>query len=409
MRIEMPSTPVPAAGSVPGTDSAALALGRAALIRDAALIAASPWTALAPDTEAPPTPGGPPWVPPSVQGPAPLRPAGPSGTPGLPPLAVAATAALPAGSVSSQSSLQESPPSRPMTCADAVRLLPLPATAAVAANATPPRSESPARERLTLSPALVSLHADLSALTRTPAGRLMLQMLEALTGEPTSQLQLFTPGTAGVGGPGSAIAAGARLPDDLMQLLVRARVRGADAQQVDMSFGLNLQRPPGSAIAPGLQHALQAAIEQLAQSPLELEYPGAAAHLAGQRAHLDALLDPRGLWPLQSFFVSGLLIFGPARQLELDTADDDDEADDEHEVEARADEEGSAESQAESPPKHPRRKRKALVLDELTPLPADGGVPIISAQRWLALELRHLRRQLRSWMTLPPMPTLAPS
>ena len=228
----------------------------------------------------------------------------------------------------------------------------------------------------------------------------MLQMLDALTGEPRSQLQLFAPGTQLGAEAGGGVALAAKTPDDVLQLLVQGKVRSLDAKLIDLSFGLSVQRQPGAAMTSlAMQEAIRTAIEQLAHAPLQLEYPGAAAALAGHRAQFQAVLDPRGLWPLQSFYLSGLLILGPAR--------DDDEAEDPEDdaqncLRSEPDAEDAAKEFMREPARKKRRRKSSGSLDELTPLAADGGLPIISARRWLELELRHVRTQLRRWMALPP-------
>ena len=110
-----------------------------------------------------------------------------------------------------------------------------------------------------------------------------------------------------------------------------------------------------------------ATLEQLARSEIKLEYPGNAAALAGHSARFQAVLDPLGLWPMQSFVLSGLLILGRAWD-EDEIAELDDE-----ETEALSHEPDEGDSHPEQLPRPPKKKsEKALALDEPTPLPEDG-------------------------------------
>jgi hypothetical protein len=119
-----------------------------------------------------------------------------------------------------------------------------------------------------------------------------------------------------------------------------------------------------------------------------LDYPGPAADLAGHSLNFQAVLDPSTLWPLQSFLMSGSLMLGRARQQDLE-----DEL-----LDAWAEEEPETDQE---PPRERKKKSKPLVQDESAPLAEDGGPPFISGRRWLELELRHLRLQMRNWMGLP--------
>lgn len=253
-------------------------------------------------------------------------------------------------------------------------------------------------ERLSLSAPLAAQRGDLAAFVQTPVGRLLVEILEALSGEPRARLQLFTAGQDG--GTRTALSAipAARLQDEVLQLLVQGRIRGADGRQVDLSLGLSLQRQPGAAGPDaGVQSAVRAAIDQLAQTPLDLDYPGDVAALAGQRLPVHGLLDPQGIWPLQTYLLSGLLVLGRARVPE--PADEVEETEDEDSPETR-DEAADADARDLPAPK-PRKARKPAP----EPLqPDDGGPPIISGRRWLELELQHLQSQLRLWMGLPPLP-----
>jgi hypothetical protein len=86
--------------------------------------------------------------------------------------------------------------------------------------------------------------------------------------------------------------------------------------------------------------------------------------------------------------MSGALMLSRARQQDLE----DELLDTLSEEELETDQE---------PPRQRKKKSKPLVEDEPSPLAEDGGPPFISGRRWLELELRHLRLQMRNWMGLP--------
>lgn len=263
-------------------------------------------------------------------------------------------------------------------------------------------------DRLTLSPAMAAARPDQAPLAGKPAGEFMLDLLSALSGEPRSQLQQFTSGEPATALPGAIASLATKGPNELLQLLVRGSVRGEDAKQVDLTLGLSVQRQPGAAtVDAAVLDAVRAALEQLARSEIELDYPGSAAALAGHSARFQAALEPQGLWPLQSFLLSGLLILGRARDADSAVGGLDDD-DDEAEADDAASDERDADAQAREAPPRARRRKPALA-EVPTPLAADGGPPIISANRWLELELRHWRSQLRLWMALPPLPPLVPA
>lgn len=271
----------------------------------------------------------------------------------------------------------------------------------------PPVSAPPvaSRERLSLSAPLAAQRADLAAFVQTPVGRLLVEVLEALSGEPRTQLQLFS-AAAQDGGARTALSAipAARTQDEVLQLLVQGRLRGADGKLVDLNLGLSLQRQPGAA-APdaSVQSAVRAAIDQLAQTPLDLDYPGDIAALAGQRVPIQGLLDPQGIWPLQTYLLSGLLVLGRARMPE--PADEVDETEDEtgtDEDSRHASQHEDSDAEAREQPAPKSRKARKPAAEPLQP--DDGGPPIISGRRWLELELQHLQSQLRLWMGLPPLP-----
>lgn len=302
--------------------------------------------------------------------------------------------------------------SRPDSAPGANPARPLPATlpalAAAVLEELRPMSSAAAsiaaasgRERPSLSAALAASRIDLAALVQTPAGRLLVEVLEVMSGEPRAQLQLFTAG-AQDGGTRTALSAipAARTQDEVLQLLVQGRLRGGDGKLVDLSLGLSLQRQAGAA-APeaAVQSAVRAAIDQLAQTPLDLDYPGDVAALAGQRLPIQGLLDPQGIWPLQTYLLSGLLVLGRVRLPEPDEVVEDSDAAG-SEDEDRDDAERHEAADAREPPR--RRKARKPAAEPLQP--DDGGPPIISGQRWLELELRHLQSQLRLWMGLPPLP-----
>jgi len=177
---------------------------------------------------------------------------------------------------------------------------------------------------------------------------------------------------------------------------VRGSVHSADAQLIDLTLGLSVQRQAGAPVIDRAVLALiQTSLEELARSEIKLDYPGTAAALAGHSARFQAVLDPLALWPMQSFLLSGLLILGPARE-----QGDVDEISEEGAAESNQDQR-EPEDQADDAKKQPLQSKEALSPTELTPLPGDGGLPIISASHWLELELRHWRSQLRLWMALP--------
>jgi hypothetical protein len=352
------------------------AADRAALMQVAALVAATPWLA--------------------AENAAGERPA----TGVLPNLQAAALAAVPAGASPAAGQMAALTPSlgaalaAPLSAGIVPMLAGQPASASQAAVATAGATMLGAAlggDRLSLSPATAALRTDAAGLRGQPTAEFTLDLLGALTGEPKSRLQLLA---FGAQTPAAAAGFAARGPQELLQLLVRATIHGADAQQLDLTLGMSLQRQTG---APALDRAvldsLRATLEQLAQTTVDLDYPGSAAALAGQSARFQAVLDPLGLWPMQSFLLSGLLIFSRARidEVEVDDVEDPD-------AEAALDEqrESGREREDQKPP-----EPQALAVEEQAPLPDDGGPPIISASQWLELELRHWRLQIRQWMALP--------
>lgn len=372
-----PAPVVVAPPAVTGPLPAGSAADRAALMQVAALVAATPWLA--------------------AESAAGERPA----TGVLPNLSTALPqAAVPAGASPAAGPIPALPPSlgaalaAPLSAGIVPMLAGQPAAATQAAVATAGATMLSAAlggDRLSLSPATASLRTDAAGLRGQPTAEFTLDLLGALTGEPKSRLQLLA---FGAQTPAATAGFAARGPQELLQLLVRATIHGADAQQLDLTLGMSLQRQTG---APALDRAvldsLRATLEQLAQTTVDLDYPGAAAALAGQSARFQAVLDPLGLWPMQSFLLSGLLIFGRARVDEVEVDDIEDP-----EAEAALDEQRESGQECEDqPPPEPQ----AQAVEALAPLPDDGGPPIISASQWLELELRHWRLQVRQWMALP--------
>ena len=386
-----PPAPPPAlALNLPAAALAAAArpaagLDQAALLQVAAIAAGTPWTAL--DHLVAAERGG--------SGPAP-------GT------TVPAPPALPAAVRDAVQMLLT--PGTSATTAAAVNLLAGP-TAPLAPGAIPAlrvqaaamQATAVGGDRLTLSPLTATLRTEPAALKGQPSVEFTLKLLAGLTGEPPGRLQLLAFGAPGMAdSPVSALMA--KAPGELLQLLVRGTVHSADAKQVEVTLGLSVQRQAGPMrLDAAALDTIRATLEQLAQMQIDLDYPGAAAALAGHSARFQAVLDPVGLWPMQSFLLSGLLILGQARDKtaldEIDAADDtapdaqatgedDDGRDPERDAPAEAPR-GLAETTADTPP---------ASLD-----PADGGLPIISASHWLELELRHWRVQLRRWMALQPV------
>jgi hypothetical protein len=241
-------------------------------------------------------------------------------------------------------------------------------------------SISMAADRVSLSQATVSAQADLSALSLKPSGQFVLDLIETLTGEPRSQLQWL-----GAGFPGTEVPDyTARAGPEALQVLVQGSVRSHDQQLINLMLRLTVTKLPGM---PGSDPAIQEAVQQWAQNRILLEYPGNAADLAGYRLNFQAALDPRGMWPIQSFMMSGMLSLSIAAE---------EDAEDEWLFP-----EWEADNADDVPPKRHSKKPRPKAEDELSPLPADGGPPIISARRWLELELRYLRTQVRLWMGLP--------
>lgn len=251
------------------------------------------------------------------------------------------------------------------------------------------------RDRLSLSPAVAALRTDPAALKGRPAAEFMLDLLVGLTGEPPSRLQLLAFG-APEPSDNTVASLAMKGPGELLQLLVRGVVHSADAKLIEVTLGLSVQRQPGSApLDAAVLDSIRATVEALAQMEIDLDYPGAAAGLAGHSARFHAVLDPLGLWPMQSFILSGLLMLGRAR--------DDDEVDAEDLDDEEMSPDRGDEHDGEAPPPSPQpRRKKVKALAEPSPPADDGGLPIISGSHWLELELAHWRTQLRQWMRLPP-------
>lgn len=332
---------------------------RATLIQVAAMAAGTPWTVLdglvaVPDAHA-------------VSPPSPV----PLPTASAPPSLVAASA--------SAASKQTRPPSQPSIVATTIALA----------------------DRLSLSPATVALRGDPVLPNGSPTVEFTLNLLAGLTGEPRGRL-LLVPDTRMTGDAAAVASLATKGPNETLQLLVRGSVHSADARLIDLTLGLSVQRQAG---APAIDRAvlamIQASLEELARSEIKLDYPGASITLAEHSARFQAVLDPLALWPMQSFLLSGLLILGPARE-----QDDIDELGDQ-EAAASNQDQGEADAQADEAEEHAPQPREAKAPPGLTPLPGDGGLPIISASHWLELELRHWRAQLRLWMALPVEHSLA--
>lgn len=298
------------------------------------------------------------------------------------------------------------PPQIPLTIASIPSLL-IEAASSGAARLQPPPSLLAATtapellaatklgDRLSLSPAIVALHNDPVLPKANPTVEFTLNLLAGLTGEPRSRL-LLVPDTRMASDPTAIASLAAKGPNELLQLLVRGSVQGADARLIDLTLGLSLQRQAGAPVIDRAVLALiQTRLETLARTEIKLDYPDASTALAGHSVRFQAVLDPLALWPMQSFLLSGLLILGPARE-----QDDVDEIGEKGATESNQDQR-EPEEQADEAQEHPLQSKEAQPPTELTPLPGDGGLPIISANHWLALELRHWRSQLRLWMALP--------
>lgn len=294
-----------------------------------------------------------------------------------------------------------SPVAMPSPSIAALACVPVPALLvnAVAAQTT----AAVAGDRLTLSPTSAALRADLALLKAQPAVDFTLKLLAALTGEPPGRLQLLAFGAPGMA-DNRVAALLAKGPGETLQLLVRGFVHCADARQIEVTLGLGVQRQAGPVrLDAAALEAMRATLEQLAQMQVDLDYPGAAAGLAGHSARFQAVLDPVGLWPMQSFLLSGLLILGQAR--DKPAPDEVDEADDtEPDSQAAGDDRDGRDPERDPPAQAPQAVAEtAADTPPASRLPPDGGPPIISASHWLELELRHWRVQLRRWMALQPL------
>lgn len=379
-------TPLPAAAPLlpPSLPIRALAADPALLLQAAAIAAATPWTALDRLVSSGRAAGIP--VP---QG-QPLP---------MPPATLPAETTAPAATIIAAVLNRGLGPSAAVAAA-------LPLAALATAGASQPIR---AADRLTLSPALAALRADPVIARHRPAAALMLDLLTGLTGEAPERLQLLAFDAPDRAGQAISTAAVPRAPGELLQLLVRGTVQGLDAQQVEITLGLSVQRQSGPVrLDAALLDSILATLEQLARMPVDLDYPDAAAALAGQTARFQAVLDPAGLWPMQSFLLSGLLIFGPARDDaassdDVDEAGDDDERDDDSPADMKSHDDDDPEADKQAPTRK-RRQMKAVAELPASVLPVDGGPPIISASHWLTLELQHWQAQLRQWMQLPEAP-----
>ena len=248
-------------------------------------------------------------------------------------------------------------------------------------------SASTMADHVTLSPTAAAVLTDMPALASKPSAQFLMHVLGAITGEPESQLQLLNlkaPPLLGASASYGPLATGDKRAD-MLSLFAQGAIRSLDQKVIP--FGLSVMASRSSGIAEAGLPSLQAA-QLLAHSKIELDYPGPAADLAGHSLNFQASLDPRALWPMQSFLMSGALTLGRAREKDLE-----DEL-----FDALAEEEESETDQQS--PRERKKKSKMLVPDKPTPLAEDGGPPIITSRRWLELELRHLRLQMRNWMGL---------
>lgn len=380
--IPMPVTGPPTGAALPATVQTPL--DRAALAQVASLAAGAPWRALdllmaERSVAAPASP---------ITNPGMTAP--PAASMVLPPGTAAALGAVLNGSRGALPTLGTLPAATPAPVAAALAASPLPALALQAAG----------RDRLTLSPALaLAATAEPAAASRGPVGDVLSRMLNALTGDRQGQLTVTAFGTAASAAPTAPSAPPARAPQDLLQLLVRGIAVGSDRQAVELTLGLQLlrQAPAAVIVDAGVLEAVRAALEQLASREIDLDLPGSAQALAGQSARFQAQFDPAALWPMQSFLLSGLLIFGRVRPVIDEAAVDESEdaGDPEADTEPRED----ADDREAEPPRS--SASEAETPDLPTPLAADGGAPFISASRWLELELRHWRVQVQRWMALP--------
>lgn len=262
-------------------------------------------------------------------------------------------------------------PPRAANVATPATVLSLPSMPAVAAGRVP------------VTPTVVAPSVDLSALSAKPPAQFLTSVLQSLTGETPDQLHLLDlrPLTQNVETSYGPQLATAKVSDSL-NLLLQGVVRTADGQQ--LPFGLT------AAVARGAIDTahLPTLMALLSQQDLMVDYPGVARDLAGQALHFQLALDPRNLWPLQSFLFSGSLTLGNAKPTPHDEEEWQwvwEEDEDPH----------------DGLPRQRRRKLKPKPHDPVNEMPDDGGPPLISGGRWLELELRHLRQELRIWMGLP--------
>lgn len=250
------------------------------------------------------------------------------------------------------------------------------------------RRPAPMADRVSLSAAAGASIAAKPAQVSQPPGQLLLNVLEAVTGEPASQLQMLefrapsAPATSATYSP-QLLSDSSR---DVLQLLSQGAIRTMDGKMVPFDFALTAHRggSPAAAVLTSLVLNMPPP-----QGRALLDYPGPAADLAGQVLNFQAVLDPRALWPLQSFLLSGLLTLRRAR---------DEEPEDELYRLAEWSDDADQDEQGE--PRKRKRQARPVPEDEISPLPEDGGPPIISGRRWLELEMRHLRVQMRQWMGL---------
>ena len=242
-------------------------------------------------------------------------------------------------------------------------------------------------DRLTLSRTAAAMLTEVPDRAGKPDGRFLLRLLEVLTGEPPDRLQLLELRDS----PGSGIdetygpQSGTSKPAESLHLLTQGTIHSADQKAIPFRFSLTAVRSAltGSVGTLEILDSLS-----IMKASVLLEYPGLASELAGNSLNFHAELSPQALWPLHSFLLSGLLSLGSASEADLDdgpgtvTPNEEDQA-----------------AGEESPP-HKKKQAKLRIEDEVSALPEDGGPPVISGRRWLELELRHLRAQVRSWMGL---------
>lgn len=165
----------------------------------------------------------------------------------------------------------------------------------------------------------------------------------------------------------------------LTSLLLQGTTQTADRQSLSYRAALTMDRQALSTLAPALAGL---AADSDALKNLALDIRGAVPELAGQQFTYTLSLDPRALWPAQSFILSGWIAMQkpPAARCRAGG-------------ETRPEEEDQ-EGAAPNPGRRRKPPAEAHEAEEID----DGGPPVISGRRWLSFKLRHLYARLRAWL-----------